>query len=132
MVVGGSIKTQKNPGRNQRVGKWGENAAAQFLNAQGFTIIQRNYRTPFGELDLIAEKEDITHFIEVKTRTGVEFGLPEEAVTKAKRTHLLAAVQAYWMNSALPEGDWQIDVIAVLRRAVERNVEIEYFENAIH
>ena len=94
--------------------------------------MQRNYRTPFGELDLIAENGNVTHFIEVKTRTGVEFGLPEEAVTKAKRAHLLAAIQVYWMNSALPEGDWQIDVIAVLRRAVERDVQIEYFENAIH
>lgn len=121
----------KTAGRNQRIGKWGEDVAAKFLEENGFRILYRNYRTRYGELDLIAGKSEVIHFVEVKTRTGLGFGLPEESVTATKRAHLLRAVQAYWMTDERPEGAWQIDVIAVLGRPADKDIQIEHFENAI-
>jgi putative endonuclease len=119
-------------GRNQRIGKWGEEMAAKFLEDKGFHVINRNYRTPFGELDLIVQIDDETRFVEVKTRTGLNFGQPEEAITRTKRAHLLRAVQAYWLDRIEAEGSWQIDVIAVLGRPEDKDIQIEHFENAIH
>jgi putative endonuclease len=119
-------------GSNQRIGKWGEDIAAKYLEENGYRILQRNFRTHYGELDLIVEKLEVIHFVEVKTRTGLTYGLPEEAVTAAKRAHLLRAVQSYWLTSDQPEGDWQVDVIAVLGRPADKDIQIEHFENALH
>ena len=57
--------------RNQRVGQWGEQAAADYLSAKGYEIMARNVRTPYGEIDLIAQKDGFTIFVEVKARTSV-------------------------------------------------------------
>jgi putative endonuclease len=115
----------------QRLGRWGENLAAEYLTGKGYVILSRNYRTPYGEIDLVARKEEMTVFVEVKTRSGKGFGLPEEAVTLEKQQHLLEAIQAYWLTQE-QEGAWQVDVIAVLRLPGRQPVEIEHFENAIH
>jgi putative endonuclease len=118
-------------GSNQRLGKWGENLAAEYLEQKGFQILARNYRTSYGEIDLIASKQGVTVFVEVKTRSGRGFGLPEEAVTPSKQQHLMEAIQAYWQVIG-EEGSWQVDVIAVMRMQGGKDVEIEHFENAIH
>ena len=76
--------------RNQRVGKWGEQAAADFLAERGYEIVARNLRTPYGEIDLIAQKDGFTIFVEVKARTSKVFGPPEVAVTPRKQGHMLA------------------------------------------
>jgi len=122
----------KTPGRNQRVGRWGEQVAAQYLQQKGFTILERNHRTAYGELDLIVEKQSVICFVEVKARTGTHFGMPEEAITPAKRAHLLAAIQAYWLENGRVEGTWQVDVIAILGRPSDPHFQIEHFENALH
>jgi putative endonuclease len=79
----------------------------------------------------MVEKEGVTVFVEVKTRSGTGFGLPEEAVTKTKREHILAAIAYYWQHSNKPEPDWRVDVVAVLRIANGKEVEVVHFENAI-
>ena len=56
--------------RNQKVGQWGEQAAADYLSTKGYEIIARNVRTPYGEIDLIAQKDGFTIFVEVKARTS--------------------------------------------------------------
>lgn len=66
---------------NQRVGKWGEKAAASYLNTHGYEIVKINVRTPYGEIDLIAKKDDLMIFVEVKARTSKNYGPPEVAVT---------------------------------------------------
>ena len=66
-------------------GELGEALAAQYLEAQGWRMIARNYRCPWGEIDLICEKEQLLVFAEVKARTGVRYGLPREAVTLKKQ-----------------------------------------------
>ena len=71
--------------RNQKVGQWGEQAAADYLSAKGYEIMARNVRTPYGEIDLIAQKDGFTIFVEVKARTSSSLGPPEIAVTPRKQ-----------------------------------------------
>ncbi len=97
-------------------------------------MLARNVRTPYGEIDIIAEKEDGIAFVEVKTRTNLSFGYPETGVTHKKLEHMALAARSYMDEHPEYAGKvWQIDVIAVQRVAqssggIER-VEIEHFEN---
>lgn len=113
--------------RNLRVGKWGEQAAADYLTAKGYEIMARNVRTPYGEIDLVAQKEGFTIFVEVKARTSSSLGPPEMAVTPRKRQHMLSCAEHYAQQNEID--NWQIDVIAV--EDVNGRPEIVHFENAI-
>ena len=114
-------------GHNQKVGRWGEQAAADYLSAKGYEIIAHNVRTPYGEIDLVTQKDDITVFVEVKTRTSRSYGPPEVAVTKIKQQHMLACAEHYTQQHEIDH--WQIDVVAVEK--VNGKAEIVCFENAI-
>ena len=118
-------------GPKQRLGRWGETAAADFLSRNGYRVVAKNLRTPHGEIDLLVEKDGVTVFVEVKTRSGLGYGRPEEAVTREKQSHLLAAIAYYWQTSPGEETDWRVDVVAVVRRENGKEVEIVHFENAI-
>lgn len=113
---------------NQRIGTWGETVAAEFLLQRGYVIVAQNFRTPYGEIDLIARQGDITIFVEVKTRTSNTMGLPEESITPRKRQHMISAAEYYAAESAIDH--WQIDVLSIEGRPGSRP-KITYFENAI-
>ena len=124
----------------QYLARWGEDLAADFLTRRGYQIVDRNVRTPYGEIDLIASREvqasgspasRLTVFVEVKTRSSTAYGLPEEAVTSRKRAHLLAAAQEYIRIHPELEGDWRVDVVAILRTGRAALPQIEIFENAV-
>ncbi len=105
-------KMQQN---NQETGRTGENIAAQHLIEKGFVIIERNWRHKHLEVDLIANKGKILHFIEVKTRTSLKFGYPEESISKEKMQFLKFASAAYQYQHP----NWkyiQFDVVAILLR----------------
>jgi len=70
------------------LGSEGEDLAVRFLQKKGYRIVARNYKTPVGEIDIIARDGDTIVFIEVKTRTDISFGYPFEAVNKRKRQKL--------------------------------------------
>jgi putative endonuclease len=112
---------------NQRIGSWGEQAAADYLAEHGYQILERNLRTPYGEIDLLARKEGFTIFVEVKARTSKTLGPPEIAVTRPKQTHMIACAEHYAQQNGIDH--WQIDVIAVLKIAGEAR--ITHFENAV-
>jgi len=113
---------------NQRIGKWGEDIAAEYLTQRGYEIVARNIRTPYGEIDVIAKQNDIIIFVEVKTRTSNTMGLPEESITPRKRDHMLAAADHYAAENKI--NHWQIDVVAIEGKpgAIPK---ITYFENAL-
>jgi len=113
---------------NQRIGKWGEDVATEYLAQKGYELITRNARTPYGEIDIIVKQGDITIFVEVKTRTSNTMGLPEESITPRKREHMLAAADHYAAEHEIDH--WQIDVIAIEGRPGS-TPKITYFENAI-
>ncbi|MBF6329354.1 YraN family protein [Nocardia transvalensis] len=98
----------------QALGARGEELAARFLRAAGMQIVERNWRCRDGELDLIARDAAVTAFVEVKTRSGLRFGAPAEAVTvdKQRRMRRLALL---WLREQ--PGPWRqirFDVVAVL------------------
>ncbi len=114
-----------------RLGRRGEALAAVRLAELGYTVVERNYRCPHGEIDLIARQGEAWVFVEVKTRRGVRFGTPEEAITLRKQSHLIAAAQHYLEARALGDVAWRIDAVAVglsLGGLVQR---IDVIENAV-
>jgi len=113
---------------NQKIGKWGEDAVATYLAQRGYEIIARNARTPYGEIDIVAKQADIMIFIEVKTRTSMKMGLPEESVNLRKQAHMLACAEHYAAENAIDH--WQIDVISVEGK-VGLEPKITHFANAI-
>lgn len=116
---------------NQRFGGWGEQTAAQYLEQRGYRIVARNYRTPYGELDLVVEKEGQLVFVEVKTRSSQEFGMPEDAITEKKRAHILQSAFHYIQENGLEESEWRVDVISIIRAAGQSEPEVTWFENAL-
>jgi putative endonuclease len=117
--------------RRQSLGRWGEQMAAAYLEQRGYCILEHNARTAFGELDLVARQGDVLVFVEVKTRSSTTFGLPEASITARKRQHLLSAAQAYLQNHPDLDGDWRVDVIAILRSHPAHPPQISHFENAV-
>jgi putative endonuclease len=113
---------------NQRIGKWGEETAAEYLTQCGYEMIAHNVRTPYGEIDIVAKQGDITIFVEVKTRTSNTMGLPEESITSSKRQHMISAAEYYASQHEIDQ--WQIDVISIEGRPNSKP-KITYFENAI-
>lgn len=116
---------------NQNWGKYGENLAVEFLKKQGFQIVERNFRTGFGEIDVVAQKDNSLRFVEVKTRLTVGCGQPEEAVHYLKKSRLLKAAKLYvaWREPIIP--NYQIDVISILIDVKTRQSQITYFENVV-
>ena len=94
------------------LGRKGEKLAEKYLNSAGYKILQKNYRTPFGEADLIVEDGEETVFVEVKTRSSDAFGTPAEAVSVAKRNRYLKIARYYWLETGR-EPDARFDVVEV-------------------
>lgn len=115
----------------QNLGSWGESVAAEYLTGIGYVILERNVRTPHGEIDLIAMDETILVFVEVKTRTSQEYGYPEDAISIRKKEHMLASAQAYMQSHHELNQDWRVDVIAIEKIADQNSPAITHFENII-
>ena len=117
--------------QRQKLGRWGENLAADYLSANGYQVVARNWRTRHGEIDLIARVGETIAFVEVKTRRGREYGLPEEALTPAKAERLQKLAQAYLMDHNLHDVDWRIDLIAVELDQNGKLLRCEHIPNAV-
>ena len=96
------------------LGKQGEDLAARHLQTRGFTVLARNYRTPVGELDIVARDRRHLLFVEVKTRKGMAFGAPAEAVGAHKQRQIVRAAQWYLASGGHAELQPRFDVISVL------------------
>ena len=95
------------------VGRYGEDVAARYLTDEGWQVVDRNWRGPSGELDIVALHGTELVFVEVKTRTGDRFGHPAEAVTAVKLSRL-RRLAAQWLDAHdLRPVSVRIDVIAV-------------------
>jgi putative endonuclease len=108
---------------NQQTGKQGEALAGSYLLKQGYTLIEKNWRHSRWEVDIIAEKNNVLHFIEVKTRRSKNFGLPEEKVGNKKIQNLVNAAEEYLYQNP----QWkriQFDILAIL---LLKNKAPEYF-----
>ena len=113
------------------LGRQGERLAEEKLAAAGYVLVARNYRCAAGEIDLIARHGETLVFVEVRTRRGEAFGLPEASFTAAKRRHLIAAAQTYLQENNLSEAAWRIDVVAVEFSPRGRLMRVDIVENAV-
>lgn len=108
----------------QLLGAWGERAAARFLRRRGYVIVERNYRCPVGEIDLVAVDGDTLVFVEVKTRTGDAFGTPFEAVDGRKRRRLLRAATHFLRRRGGEGSGLRFDVVGVTRTGLTWRCEL--------
>ena len=120
---------------NKATGDHGEDVAADFLEAKGYRILERNYRFNREEVDLVCFQpyEDYTQggelvFVEVKARRGLAYGRPEAAVTPDKQKAIMRVAEAYLHETKLEGALARFDVVAILLGGEEP--EIEHFENA--
>jgi putative endonuclease len=95
------------------IGSEGERAAAAFLEARGYRILERNYRTRLGEIDLVAEEGRTLVFVEVKVRLNDRFGGPAAAITSVKQARIARLAQQYVMNRRLGERPCRFDVVLI-------------------
>ena len=95
------------------LGRVGEQKAVDFLKKKGYKILETNYKTHVGEIDVIAEHEGVIVFIEVKTRSGDEFGAPSEAVTKKKQEKYFKVATEYLMRKDKMDALCRFDVVEI-------------------
>jgi putative endonuclease len=110
------------------LGKEGERLAERYLKEKRYKIVERNYRCAVGELDLIALDRRVIVFVEVKTRTGIGFGTPFEAVESRKQQKMIQAAQYFLTANRLSQRDARFDVVGVFWRGADPVV--EHIENA--
>lgn len=103
--------------QKQVLGKYGESVAATYLQDRGYQIIARNWRCEIGEIDLIAKQKNKIVFIEVKTRNGLEFGHPFEAITAPKISRLRKLVAQWCAQNNASGFSVRMDAISVLVRS---------------
>jgi putative endonuclease len=117
--------------RSRRLGNFGERVAASHLESKGYSILERNWSTREGEIDLIARRGDDLVFVEVRSRRGRSMGLPEESITGRKATHVRAAAAAYLQEHPEAPPNPRIDVVVLELDAKGRVLRVEQLENAI-
>ena len=116
---------------NKRLGDAGEVAARGYLERKGYTILDTNFRCPYGEVDLIAREGDWLVFLEVRIRSGNDFGRPEESITPQKGRRLIATAETYIQSRRDLPPDWRIDLVGVDVDRRGRITRIEQTENAV-
>jgi putative endonuclease len=104
------------PDTRRKLGQWGEELAVRYLEAQGCTIVTRNWRCTAGEVDLVVQDGAWLAFVEVRTRRGRAYGTPEESITATKLARMAAVAESYVYEHEWG-GDWRLDVVAIEARA---------------
>jgi len=112
------------------LGDLGERLAAHHLEANGYRILQRNYRRSFGEVDIIAQKGEVLSFVEVKSRRGSAMGRACEAVTPIKAERLAQVAEVYTAERD-PDAGFRVDLIAIDFAPDGRLLSLNHYENAI-
>lgn len=108
-------------------GKLGEGLASNYLSDKGFEIVHKNYRSRYGEIDIIAWKDGKIHFIEVKTRASKLKGMPYEAVNFHKVNHLKKAAYWYVSQNKLHDRKLSLDVFSIILDDNEQIRDLKFF-----
>ena len=108
----------------------GEKIAARALKKKKYKIIERNFRTPAGEIDIVARDGNCLVFVEVRTRSSTEFGLPQETIRAKKQKRLFAAARWYMQKRRVGEDACRFDVVAVIVPKDRSKPQIEVIEDA--
>ena len=116
--------------KHHLLGTTGEKIAANYLQSKGFSILERNYRYKKAEIDLIARKDKLLLFVEIKTRSSDKFGFPEEFVNNRKMELFLMAAEEYVFQNNW-NYDIRFDIVSVLASS-NGNFSIHHIEDAFH
>jgi archaeal holliday junction resolvase (hjc) len=103
-------------------GNTGENLATDYLEKQGYTILERNFYCKQGEIDIIAKDKNEIVFIEVKSRSNKLFGIPSEAVTKQKIKHLFRTARYFLYKNKMINEYIRFDVVEILIKSGKFNI----------
>ncbi|MCK4387590.1 MAG: YraN family protein [Dehalococcoidia bacterium] len=115
----------------EEVGKLGEKLAQKFLKKRGYRIRETNFHWRRGEIDIVAQQKDYLVFVEVRTKSSLDFGTPEESITQSKKEKLIALALAYINAHQNLPLLWRIDVVAVEVDQKGKARRIELIQNAI-
>lgn len=120
----------------KEIGDFGEKIATWFLEKKGYKILDQNYYSRFGELDIVAydysSKNPTTQqlvFVEVKTRTSDKFGQPQEAVGRAKKGKIIRTIYKFFEATKIRHQNWRIDIIAIKLKEKNQKALIKHFKN---
>ena len=114
---------------HNELGKQGEALAVEFLQQKGYEILETNWTFQKAEIDIIAQKDSVLAIVEVKTRSSIDFGLPQDFVTPKKIQLLVKAVNEYVLAKDL-EVEVRFDIIAIHKDGTEYN--LEHIEEAFY
>ncbi len=114
-----------------RLGRWGEDHARRHLEGKGYSISATNYRSRWGEVDIVARHGEELVFIEVRTRRGGAFGTPEESVTAAKSRRLIATAEDYLQTHDLEQSQWRVDLVSIRLDVAGKLLGVNHLENAV-
>jgi putative endonuclease len=114
---------------HNKLGQLGEDLAVDFLQKNGYEILDRNWRFQKAEVDIIAQKKDVLAVVEVKTRSSLEFGLPQDFVNPKKIQLLVKAINEYVVSKDL-DVTVRFDIIAI--HYTKANIDIEHIEEAFY
>ena len=117
---------------NFQKGKAGEGLARDFLSKNGYQILKSNFQNRFGEIDLVASKDKILVFVEVKLKIGEQFGLPEEMITPGKIRQIEQTAQVFLQqNLALAKAylQYRIDAVCIVLDENQNVKRINHYEN---
>lgn len=121
-----NLKGTNRPGMHNKIlGAKGERAACGYLKRNGYKILQKNFKSPFGEVDIVARKGEVIAFIEVKTRMSDSYGAPSQAVTPERQRRYINAAEYYFAGKQI-DFTVRFDIIEVFRG------EINHIENAFY
>ena len=116
----------------QNTGQLGEDIAVKYLEKHGYRILERNYRKPWGEIDIVTQQNDELIFIEVKTQNQELEWRPEENITRHKKHQLSRIITTYLKANKIPENqNWRVDVLAITLDFKTKNAQIEHIKNIV-
>lgn len=115
----------------KQVGAWGEAKAAQFLQDKGYKILAKHWTHRIGELDIVAAKSGRIIFVEVRTKTSLRYGTPEESIGWHKQEHLRRMANLYMLKNKLNDVPYQVDTVAVLYDSMRKEITIRHLENVV-
>lgn len=113
----------------KQLGNKGERIAAEYLQRENFQLLDKQYHTRFGELDIVALEFGMVVFVEVKTRTSDRFGLPEASMTPAKIERIENAGLIWLQEHPDAPDDWRIDVISLFLDPQGQVLDLKHFKN---
>jgi len=113
------------------LGTLGETTACSYLIKRKYSILERNYRTPFGEIDIVAREKKHTVFVEVKTRSSASFGPPFLSINEKKRIKLIRNALYYLKKRHLIDTAWRIDIVSIIISENRHLKDFVLFKNAV-